>query len=231
MSPRGKTIPDIRDRLFRAGEQLLIEAGPSAISARAVAARAGVASGAMYNHFDDLDDYLCELVLDRFRVQAELAATLPERAGSGTVAANLADALAELLQSPTLAIAGLVCARPVLSVRVTSALSEGAPGMAEIHGAVVAYLEAERRQGRIAAGADAEAAALMLLGAMHHLILLHGSELPNAHAVADRVAGAAINGLRKETKTHSALSGAPSSSWGACRESLGVSMDRPSHTS
>jgi AcrR family transcriptional regulator len=198
MSPRGKTIPDIRDRLFRAGEELLIESGPGAISARAVAARAGVASGALYNHFDDLDHYLAELVLDRFRVQADLAAALPGRSGTGTVVGNLADALAQLLQSPTLAIAELVHSRLGLSVRVTRTLDEGAPGMAEIHGAIVAYLEAERRQGRIAAGADAEAAALMMLGALHHLMLLHGSELADARRVAERVANAAVNGLRKE---------------------------------
>jgi AcrR family transcriptional regulator len=198
MSPRGKAIPDIRARLFRAGEQLAIEAGPGAISARAVAARAGVASGALYNHFEDLDDYLAELVLDRFRVQAELAAALPERAGTGTVVRNLADALAELLQSPTLAVAEVVRSRLGLSARVTKTLNEGAPGMAEINEAIVDYLEAERRQGRIDADADAEAAALMMLGAMHHLMLLHGFELPDAPAVAERVARTAVNGLVKE---------------------------------
>jgi AcrR family transcriptional regulator len=195
MSPRGQVIPDIRERLFGAGERVLMRSGPGAVSARAVASEAGVAAGVLYNHFEDLDDFLAELVVDRFRVQAERAAELPRLAGSRTVTANLADAALGLLESPTLAVAQLVRARLGLSSRVMKSLAAGVPGMPEIEGAIVAYLEIERRVGRIAAGADAEAAALMLVGAMHHLLLLHGAELPDPDEAARRVAQALVAGL------------------------------------
>jgi AcrR family transcriptional regulator len=195
MSPRGQAIPDIRERLFRAGERVLMAGGPGAISARSVAREAGVAAGALYNHFEDLDDFLAALVVDRFRVQAERAADLPALAGSRTVAENLSDAALALLESPTLAVAELVRARVNLSGRVMETLDPGAAGMPEIQGAIVSYLEHERALGRIAAGADAEAAALMLTGAMHHLLLLHGSELPEPGDAARRVAETIVTGI------------------------------------
>jgi AcrR family transcriptional regulator len=154
-----------------------------------------VAAGVLYNHFEDLDDFLAELVVDRFRVQAERAAELPRLAGSRTVTMNLAEAALALLESPTLAVAELVRARLGLSLRVMRALEAGAPGMREIEGAIVAYLESERRLGRIAAGADTDAAALMLVGAMHHLLLLHGAEPPDPDEAARRVAQALVTGL------------------------------------
>ena len=195
MSPRGQAIPDINERLFRAGERVLMAGGPGAISARSVAREAGVASGALYNHFDNLDDFLAALVVDRFRVQAERAAHLPELAGSRTVAANLTGAALALLESPTLAVAELVRARVGLSVRVMDTLEPGAAGMPEIQGAIVSYLERERALGRIAADADADAAALMLTGAMHHLLLLHGTQLPDPGDAARRVAETIVTGI------------------------------------
>jgi AcrR family transcriptional regulator len=188
VSPRGQVIPDSRERLFRAGERVLVRSGPGAISARAVAAEAGVATGLLYSHFADLDDFLAELVISRFRVEAERAAGLPELAGSRTVTENLADAALALLQSPVLAVAELVRARPGLSLRVMETLAAGAPGMPEIQGAVTAYLDSERRLGRVAARADTQAAALILVGAMHHVLLLHGSAPPGHAETARRVA-------------------------------------------
>ncbi len=195
MSPRGQAIPDIRERLLRGGERVLMRDGPGGVSARAVASEAGVAAGVLYNHFADLDEFLAELVLDRFRVEAERAAVLPGQAGSRTVAENLADVAVGLLESPTLAVAELVRARLGLSVRVLKALEAGAPGLQEIHRAIVDYLEHERRLGRIAAHSDTHAAALLLVGALHHLLLLHGTELPEPDKAARRVAEAVVAGL------------------------------------
>lgn len=195
MSPRGKTIPQLRERLISAGERLLVAGGPGAVTARAVASEAGVATGLLYYHFADFDDFLAALVLDCFRAQAERMAGLPRRAGSGTVEENLAGAAAGLLESPTLAVADLVRARAGLSVKVMGELGAGAPGMPEIQRAIVAYLEEERRLGRIAAAADTEAGALMLVGAVHHLLLLHGSGLAQPAGMARRIAAAVVTGL------------------------------------
>jgi AcrR family transcriptional regulator len=185
--PRGKPIPDVRARLIGAGERVLMGGGPGAISARAVAREAGVAPGVLYNHFADLDEFLVELVLERFRRQSRQAAELPALAGHGTVAGNLAAAARALLESPILAVAELVRARAGLFSRVAAAQQAGAPDMATIQHAIGRYLEAEKRLGRIAADADTEAAALMLVGAIHHLVLLHPADLPDPAIPAARV--------------------------------------------
>jgi AcrR family transcriptional regulator len=195
MSPRGKAIPQLRDRLIRAGERLLVAGGPTALTARAVAREAGVATGALYHHFADFDDFLAALVLDRFRAQAEEMAGLPRRAGSRTVGENLAGAVTRLLTSPVLAAADLVRTRAGLSVKVMGELGAGAPGMAEVQWAIAAYLEEERRLGRIAARADTETGALLLLGAVHHLLLQHGSGLRQPATAARRITAAVLTGL------------------------------------
>ena len=175
--PRGVPVPEVRERLFRAGERVLTRDGPAGVTARAVAQEGGVAVGLLYTHFSDLDEFLAELVIERFRVHAEATANLPEAAGSRTVVENLVDTGLALFESPTLAAADLVHARPGLSRRITAALAEGAPGLAEVQGAVTAYLDAERRLGRIAASTDTEAVGVLLVGAIHHLLLLHGTAL------------------------------------------------------
>lgn len=195
MSPRGKSIPRLRERLLLAGERLLTAGGPGAVTARAVAREAGVATGLLYHHFADFDDFLASLVLDRFREQAGQLAGFPDRAGTRTVTENLAAAAAGLFESPVLAVADLVRARPGLSVRVMGELGAGAPGMPEIQRAIVGYLDAERRLGRIAVAADTDAAALLLMGAVHHLLLAHGSGLGEPAGTAHRIAAAVVTGL------------------------------------
>lgn len=195
MSPRGKAIPQLRERLILAGERLLTAGGPGAVTARAVAREAGVATGLLYHHFVDFDDFLAALVLERFRAQAGQMAGFPGRAGTRTVTENLAAAAAGLLESPALAVADLVRARAGLSVKVMGELGAGAPGMPEVQHAIVAYLDAERRIGRIAVAADTEAAALLLMGAVHHLLLMHGSGLSEPAGMARRIAAAVVTGL------------------------------------
>jgi AcrR family transcriptional regulator len=195
MSPRGKAIPQLRERLVLAGERVLVAGGPGAVTARAVAREAGVATGLLYHHFGSFDDFLAALVLDRFRGQAERMAGFPQRAGSRTVEENLTDAAAGLLESPALAVADLVRARVGLSVKVMGELDAGAAGMPEVQSAIVAYLDEERRLGRIAASADTQAGALLLVGAVHHLLLLHGSGLLQPAGAARRIAAAVLTGL------------------------------------
>jgi AcrR family transcriptional regulator len=195
MSPRGKAIPQLRERLILAGERVLVAGGPGGVTARAVAREAGVATGLLYHHFGDFDEFLAALVIDRFRAQADRMAGFPQLAGSRTVEENLADAAAGLLESPALAVTDLVRARTGLSVKVMSQLDAGAAGMPEMQRAIVGYLDEERRLGRIAAGADTEAGALLLMGAVHHLLLLHGSGLPEPAGAARRIAAAVLTGL------------------------------------
>src|SRR2546430_12390207 len=91
--PTGVHIRDARQQLFDAAERVLLRAGPSALTSRAVTTEAGCAKGVLHRHFADFDAFLAELVLDRVARMDPQAAALREAAGTGTVAGNLTAAL------------------------------------------------------------------------------------------------------------------------------------------
>jgi AcrR family transcriptional regulator len=171
MSPRGVAIPDLREQLFRATDQVLVRDGPSGLSGRAITSEAGCATGLLYNHFGDLDEFLAQFVLDRLRLAAERAAELPARAGEATVADNLTDAALAIPGSSGLAMITLVRSRPSVAARLRETVAEGPQGLQTIEDSFAAYLEAEKQLGRVRADADTEALALGLVGAVHHLWL------------------------------------------------------------
>lgn len=169
--PRGVAIPELREQLFQAAERLLVRDGPGALSSRAITAEAGCAKGILHNHFTDLDGFLAEFVLDRFGRAVQEAARLPAAAGEATVAANLTDAVASLFGTNALALAGIVMSRPSLVQRIHDSGQPVAPMFDDLGGVFAAYLEAEKKQGRIMADADTEAIGLALIASAHHLFI------------------------------------------------------------
>lgn len=167
--PRGVAIPELRQQLFTAAERVILRDGPSRLSGRAVTTEAGVAAGLLYAHFTDLDDFLAAYAVDRSFVVIA-AASLTDRAGTGDIAANLADALLAIPRGTLTALARLLVLRPELAARVHDVLGNET-ALDAIERAAAAYLEAERRLGRLAEGIDPQAVALALVGALHHLVL------------------------------------------------------------
>ncbi|MFF3952235.1 TetR/AcrR family transcriptional regulator [Streptomyces sp. NPDC001890] len=171
MSPRGVTTPDVRERLFAAAERVLERDGPGALTSRAITGEAGCAKGLLHAHFRGLDQFVAELVLDRFARVARHAEELRGRVGQGTVAENLHGIALALLASAGPTVAGLALTRPEASSHIREALVGGAPGFDTVQDAITDYLDAERRGGRIAERADTAAAALALVGTVHHLLM------------------------------------------------------------
>ncbi|MEV8015510.1 TetR/AcrR family transcriptional regulator [Streptomyces sp. NPDC086554] len=187
MSPRGVAIPDLRERLFDAAERVLAREGPAALTSRAVTGEAGCAKGVLHTHFDGLDAFIAELVLDRFARTAQKAAGLPGRAGSSTVPANLTAVALALLESLDPTVVGLAMTRADASLRIRTALADGAPGFAAIEESVTAYLDAEVRLGRLAAATDGAAVALALVGTVHHLLMTGWGEAPDPRERVERL--------------------------------------------
>ncbi|MFD8376292.1 TetR family transcriptional regulator [Streptomyces sp. NPDC059688] len=183
MSPRGVAIPDLRERLFEAAERVVAREGAAALTSRAVTAEAGCAKGVLHTHFEGLDEFVAELVLDRFTRTAALAARLPEQAGNGSVTDNLVD-LATSLLSLDPGVVGLAVTRPAAALRVREAWAAGAPGFDSVQAAIENYLGAEQRLGRVADGLDAGSVALALVGTLHHLLM---TGRPGAPYPQDRV--------------------------------------------
>jgi len=178
--PTGVAIRDVRDQLFDAAERVLLRAGPNALTSRAVTTEAGVAKGVLHRHFADFDAFLAELVLDRIgRIDARTAA-LRDAAGTGVVADNLVEALTALFESPALALVGLITARDGLRARLSEDLPAGVPVLTDTAIMIAGYLGAERDLGRIAADADVDTLAAMLIGAGHLIYAGQGSVSPDA---------------------------------------------------
>ncbi|ONI71103.1 TetR family transcriptional regulator [Actinosynnema sp. ALI-1.44] len=167
--PTGVSIRDVRAQLFSAADRILLRDGPSALTSRSVTTEAGCAKGVLHKHFDDFDAFLAEYVLDRVERMDAQAATLRERVGTGTVADNLTGGLISLFESVAVAVVALVTYRDELRTRLRDAWPAGVPVLTE--GAIMlgAYLAAEQRLGRIAADADVETLAAMLIGTTHML--------------------------------------------------------------
>jgi AcrR family transcriptional regulator len=167
--PTGVHIRDVRTQLFDAADRVLLRDGPSALTSRAVTTEAGCAKGVLHRHFADFDAFLAEFVLDRANRMDPRAEALRAAAGTGTVVGNLADALTNVFGSVALAIVPLITFRDELRARLRQRWPAGVPVLTEAVGMIAAYLTAERDLGRIAADAEIDGLAPMLVGAGHLL--------------------------------------------------------------
>ncbi|MEV4711885.1 TetR family transcriptional regulator [Micromonospora sp. NPDC049374] len=181
--PRGVAITEPRQHLFAAAERVIAAAGPSQLTSRAVTREAGVATGLLFAHFANFDDFLTGYAVDRSFQIAANAAGLAERAGTGTVDANLSEAMLATPMITLVAVTRLVAYRPTLTEAVEAVLGSGNAALPALERAVVGYLAAERHIGRLPAAADTEALAVAVVGVVHHIALTDGDD----PAAADRI--------------------------------------------
>jgi AcrR family transcriptional regulator len=185
--PTGVAIRDPRGQLFEAAERVLLRAGPGGLTSRAVTEEAGVSKGVLHRHFADFDAFLAELTLDRVAAIGAFGDRLRADAGTGTIAGNLARAIAELLAPPALALIGLIIARDELRTRLRAATGSRLPLVSQTTTVVAGYLAAEQELGRIAADADVRTLASALVGAAHLLFADTDGPAPDADAIAKMV--------------------------------------------
>jgi AcrR family transcriptional regulator len=192
--PTGVALRDAREQLFGAAERVLLRAGPSGLTSRAVTTEAGCAKGVLHRHFADFDAFLAELVLDRIARIGDQAAALRASAGTGTVAGNLTGALTEIFGPVALGILGLVTFRDDLRARLRQVTPAGLPVLTEAGAMIAAYLAAERDLSRVAADADVGMLALTLIGAGHLLFAGRAGAPPEAAEVR-RVVDSVLAGV------------------------------------
>jgi AcrR family transcriptional regulator len=195
--PTGVALRDARTQLFDAADRVLLRAGPSALTSRAVTAEAGVAKGVLHRHFADFDAFLAEFVLDRVGRMGPQAAALRDSAGTGTVVGNLTGVLTALFGSVAVAIVSLITFRDDLRARLRETWPAGVPVLTEAVVMIASYLAAERELGRIAAGANVDALAPTLIGAAHLLFADRTGAPPDDDAVR-RTVSTVIAGATNE---------------------------------
>lgn len=167
--PPGVHIRDVREHLFAAAERVLLRDGPDALTSRAVTTEGDCAKGVLHRHFADFDDFLAELVYDRVRRIDLQAIELRASAGTSTVATNLTGALTTVFTPVAVAIIALVTFRDELRARLRQTWPVGVPLLTEAVTMIAAYLAEERGLGRLAADADLDALAPILIGTGHLL--------------------------------------------------------------
>lgn len=205
---------DLRGHLIAAAAALIAERGTAGLSVRDIARAAGVADGVLYNYFEDKEDLLAHALLAHVGNQMASAPALLPEPGTGTLAANLCafiDGGIAQLARITPAFAGLLSVPKVL-VRFHAMVGGGAAfgtpeGQDHDHGEtglpalLAGYLRAEQRLGRVAAGADADAAAILIVGAIHGQVLPRvlfnppGTPVELPPGLADRMVATVLRGI------------------------------------
>lgn len=160
--------------LVAAAERLLSRHGAAGLTVRAIAKEAQVADGVLYNHFADKEELIALALQAHVRSVERSLPPLPAAAGSGTLKDNLRAYVSYGLAMHLAilpAFAGLVAHPKILHrfAELSMPAEQGPP----LRAALTAYLRAEQALGRLAPEADPDAAATMIVGACHELILPH----------------------------------------------------------
>jgi AcrR family transcriptional regulator len=216
---------DLRQYLIATAARLLGERGSAGLSVRDIAREAHVADGVLYNYFADKDDLLAHALLVHVGGVMTAIPAMPAP-GTGSVAANLQRFIEvgiEALTRVSPAFAGLL-AQPGVLVRFhamvggeqafTGPVPERAAPESQDHGdasggrprslpeIVTTYLHAEQRLGRVDPAADIDAAAVLLVGAIHGQVLPRmlfsppgGPIAGTPPGLAARLAGTILDGI------------------------------------
>jgi AcrR family transcriptional regulator len=144
--------------------------------------------GPLYLYFADKLDLVRAVHEKLLPAFIEVVRHLPERAGAGTVAGKLTELArsAIRLYRDVLPLGSSLFADPELLRRFRVLLADRGGGPHRAWEPVVAYLRAEQSLGRVAAGADPAAAALLLLGACQQLVFVELMTGPETLPFRDR---------------------------------------------
>ncbi|MEV7009413.1 helix-turn-helix domain-containing protein [Streptosporangium sp. NPDC051022] len=162
----------LREHLIASAERLIARRGTAGLTVRDIAREARVADGVLYNHFEGKEELLALALHAHVRTVERELGELPARPGEGTVAENLRASIAYGLALHVAflpAFAGLL-PQPEVLARF-AALPNPLGGGRGLPKLLSDYLYAERDLGRLSPDADPEAAATMIVGVCHELVL------------------------------------------------------------
>jgi AcrR family transcriptional regulator len=178
-----------RELLLAAAVRLIARDGTAGLTVRQIAREAGLADGLLYNHFADKEELLALAVQAHVRTVGDGCAGLAPNPGDGTVEANLRTYLATAITVHAAllpAFAGLL-GQPRVLTRFAE-LPNPLAGGRGLRAGLSDYLRGEQKLRRVAPEADVEAAATLIVGACHELVLPRLLFTPSAD-VADVPAG------------------------------------------
>ncbi|BAU85394.1 tetR family transcriptional regulator [Streptomyces laurentii] len=159
-----------RVRIIDAAHDLMGTAGLARTTTKEIAKAAGCSEAALYKYFPSKEELFVTVLNERLPRLGDLLGTLAVDPQGRSVEENLTEIArrAALFYEQTFPMAASLYAEPRLKARHEEGLRElGAGPHRPIEG-LTEYLRAEQTHGRIAADADCQAAAALLLGACVH---------------------------------------------------------------
>ncbi|WP_433430492.1 TetR/AcrR family transcriptional regulator [Nonomuraea sp. CA-141351] len=200
----GQTLPD---HLIATAERLLARHGAAGLTVRAIAREAQVADGVLYNHFADKEELLALALHAHVRTVQQKLPPLPSRAGHGDLEGNLRVYVTygiDLHLAILPAFAGLI-AQPAVLARFAALDNPVAQGRG-LRAELAAYLGAEQALGRLSPEAHPDAAAAMIVGACHELILPHlfrgtpAADIEIPPTFVDHLVTTCLHGITREPR-------------------------------
>ncbi len=185
-----------RERILDAAAEILRERGVVRATTKEIAKAAGLSEAALYKHFGDKEELLLHVLKERLPGVARLDL----RPGEGDIEANLAKMARAALDfyRESWPMMGPLTADPQRLATHRESMSRHGAGPEQAVAVFAAYLRAERDLGRIAADADPEAAASLLIGAcFQQAFLRYYAEGPQAPAAPRSTARALARTLAR----------------------------------
>jgi AcrR family transcriptional regulator len=191
-----------RDRILDAAADVMTRLGLARATTKEIARAAGCSEALLYKHFREKEEIFLGVLKNRLPNLTAMLATLPGKAGTGSVRERLIEVvdLAVRFYEGGLAIGSSMLGDPELVRRHREWLVSHGVGPQMANRWLADYLRAEQKEGRVAGGVDADAAAALLLGASYQrafLLRLMGEEplSPPSAEFAAGVVDAALRGL------------------------------------
>jgi AcrR family transcriptional regulator len=160
----------LHEHLIAVAARLIGARSGAKLTVRDIAREAKVADGVLYNHFRDKDELLGQALVAHVQDVMSTLGGLP-RPGEHTVEANLHVYIERGLGVLTRilpAFGSFLTQAGVLAHVRDMMAREGGPGLPNL---LADYLAGEQALGRIAAAVDVHAAATLVVGACHELVL------------------------------------------------------------
>lgn len=158
---------ETRERIIEAAERVMRSKGLARSTTKEIAREAGYSEGAIYKHFESKEELFICVLTERLPSFVGILEELPQRAGQETLGGVLAEVASAALAfyRESFPMSASIFSEPRLLARHREEIRRRGMGPQKANEALVAYLNAERKLGRVREDIDAEAAAAMLLGA------------------------------------------------------------------
>ncbi len=158
-----------REKIVEAAERVMRERGLARSTTKEIARAAGYSEGTLYKHFESKEDLFLAVLAERLPSFLALVEELPGRVGRGTVRGTLVEVASTALAfyEEIVPMAASIYSEPGLLARHREGIHKRGSGPRMVNEALAAYLDAEKRLGRVREDADPEAAAAMVLGACY----------------------------------------------------------------